>query len=106
MHEVIKTPQAIFDLVELADYIAKDSLDFAERFLQAAEDTFTFLAQTPEFGQICPAPKAKEAGIRMRAVFGFRNHIVFYRAVAQGVVVVRVIHAARNWEAILGDVGE
>ena len=45
---ITKPPQARRDLLALANYIARDSLDTAERFLDAAEAAFHLLASAPE----------------------------------------------------------
>jgi len=50
---VTKTPQARQDLLDLADYIARDSLDTAERFLGAAEAAVHLLASMPTMGTLC-----------------------------------------------------
>ena len=55
---ITKTPQARRDLLELADYIARDTLDTAERFLDAAEAAFHLLASAPEqAGQVLHPPQ-------------------------------------------------
>ncbi|MGW8256087.1 MAG: hypothetical protein ACWGMZ_01235 [Thermoguttaceae bacterium] len=36
---ITKSPQAYRDIVEIADHIAQDSIDAADRFLEAAETT-------------------------------------------------------------------
>ena len=38
------------DIIELADYIALDDMDVAERFIDAAQMAFHFLAETPGAG--------------------------------------------------------
>jgi hypothetical protein len=37
---ILKTPQSYYDLVDLAEYIARDNLTAAERFFDAAEGAF------------------------------------------------------------------
>lgn len=102
---ITKTPQTRRDLFELADYIARDSLDSAERFLDAAEAAFQLLASTPELGTLCEFRSPQAAGIRMWAIRSFENYVVFYRSLKDGVEVVRVIHGARDMEAIFTDDG-
>ena len=53
MSEVNKRPQVIRDLIELATYIAEDSLDVSDRFLAAAEETFKQLGKMPGMGKLC-----------------------------------------------------
>lgn len=97
---VTKTPQARRDLIELADYIARDSLDTAERFLNAAEAAFHLLAGMPEMGALCEFRDPEAVGVRMWSIRGFENYVVFYRPLQDGVDVVRVIHGARDIQAI------
>lgn len=102
---ITKTPQARRDLLELADYIARDSLDTAERFLDAAEAAFQLLASTPELGTLCEFRSPEAAGIRMWSIRGFENYVVFYRPIEDAVDIVRVIHGARDIQAIFSDDG-
>ena len=62
---VTKTPQARRDLIELAEFIAEDSLDAAERFLHAAEQTFEILASSPQLGGVCHFRDPQAVGIRV-----------------------------------------
>ena len=62
---ITKTPQARRDLLELADHIAQDNLDSAERFLDAAREAFDLLAGMPEMGTRCHFRSPDTTGIRM-----------------------------------------
>ena len=75
-------------------YIARDNLPAAERFLKAAEETFKLIAETPNIGS--QRSFRKVAGIRSRAVTGFRNYLVFYQMRGKAVVIVRVLHGMRD----------
>ena len=46
-------PQARHDLLEIADFIARDSLETSDRFLDTAETAFRLLANMPEIGTLC-----------------------------------------------------
>ena len=97
---LFKRERAKHDLIDLADAIAHDNLDAAERFLDAAEAGFRFLARTPSAGAtreyLTPALK----GLRMWPIKGFEKYLVFYRPVPGGLEIVRVLHAARDIGAI------
>jgi len=41
-------------------------------------------------------------GLRAWPIDGFRNHLVFYRPTDEGVDIVRVLHGARDIEALFG----
>lgn len=103
MGEVIKRPQVIRDLIELATYIAVDNLDASDRFLAAAEETFKQLAKMPQIGKLIQFSNPSLAGIRQQAIKGFKNYLVFYRFTDSGVEVLRVIHGARDIPEILDE---
>ncbi len=100
---ITKTPQARRDLLELADFIAQDSLNTAERFLQAAEAAFHLLAGMPEMGTLCRFQSPEAAGIRVWSIRGFEDYLVFYRPIEGGIDIVRVVHGARDILAIFAD---
>ena len=107
MGEVNKRPLVIRDLIELATYIAEDNLDASDRFLVAAEETFNQLAKTPWMGKLSQFSNPNLADIRQQAVKGFKKYLVFYRPTDLGVEILRVIHGARDIQAILDeDLGE
>ncbi|MBD2307506.1 type II toxin-antitoxin system RelE/ParE family toxin [Chroococcidiopsis sp. FACHB-1243] len=103
MSEVNKRPQVIRDLIELATYIAEDNLDVSDRFLAAAEATFNQLAKMPQIGKLCQFSNPILAGIRQQGIKGFKKYLVFYRPSDSGIEILRVIHSARDIEAILDD---
>ncbi|MBH8552303.1 type II toxin-antitoxin system RelE/ParE family toxin [Nostocaceae cyanobacterium CENA357] len=103
MCQVYKRPQVIRDLIELATYIAEDNLDASDRFLIAAEETFKQLGKMPGVGKLCQFSSPHLAEFRQQSIKGFKNYLVFYRSTNTGVEIVRVIHGARDLEAILDD---
>lgn len=50
---VVKRPSARRDIVEIAVFIAEDSVDASDRFLEAVELTFQALARMPRAGAPC-----------------------------------------------------
>lgn len=100
---VIRTPEAIRDLLELADYIARDNFDAALRFLDAADSTFQFLAESPDIGNRCSFASPQAAGLLRWRIKGFERYLIFYRRANQRVEIVRILHSARDLEAIFED---
>lgn len=98
--QVWRTPQARADLSEIASYLAQDSLSAALRFLEAAETTFADLASSPELGTLDEFRSPRLAGVRRWRIRGFNSYLVFYRALDQGIEVIRVFHGARDIEAL------
>jgi toxin ParE1/3/4 len=97
---ITKSPQAYSDLIDIACYIARESIEASERFLNATQTTLEKLARTPEIGSICPFQHQLAAGIRVWPVQRFKRYLVFYRPESKGINVVRVLHGARDWQSI------
>jgi toxin ParE1/3/4 len=102
MPRVTKTPDARRDIVGIADYLLQHSIDAAVRFLDAVEETCRTLADNPELGGLCHFEGFDLGAVRVWQVRGFPNHLIFYRAEAYGIDVLRVLHGARDTESILG----
>ena len=94
-------PAADADLDAAAAYIARDSLTHALRFLDAVGVAFEQIRahpeRWPEYGFTAP----ELASVRRCFVPGFPSHLVFYRADADGVEVIRVLHGARSMGSIV-----
>lgn len=84
------TRRAMNDVSALIDYIAKDSLYAANDFANQLVGKFSALAETPHMGR-----ERDDYGAGVRT-FPFGNYMIFYRPVDSGVVIVRVLHGARN----------
>ena len=62
---LVRSSESLRDVVELADYIARDSLDAAFRFLDAVDSTFQFLTRNSGTGQLCHFEDPETEGIRV-----------------------------------------
>ncbi|HEY7118672.1 MAG TPA: type II toxin-antitoxin system RelE/ParE family toxin, partial [Tepidisphaeraceae bacterium] len=96
MGRLVVHDRAKADLDEAADYIARDNVDAALRLYQAARDAFKLLADFPRLGPEFPTNNPAVAGLRIWPIKGFRNYLVCYLPLADGVEVLRVIHGARD----------
>lgn len=96
-------PKVWQDLAELATHIGKDSPRAADRFLDAAQATFTRLAKNPLSAGRYFSRNPRLNEIRVARVRGFPNHLVFFLPNEAGVEVVRVLHGARDLDAALED---
>ncbi|NOU09192.1 MAG: type II toxin-antitoxin system RelE/ParE family toxin [Nitrospira sp.] len=91
------------DLVEQFVYLAEEAgLDTAERFLTNAETSFNDLARQPMIGAPLTLHHPNLVGIRKWRITDFENHLIFYLPHPDGVTIVRVLHAARDWWGLLG----
>lgn len=97
----IRTDDAIRDLDGHAEYIAQDQPAAAIRLIQQFEMTVDQLQRTPHLGRPIRSRKRRLRGIRMIMVFKFRNFTIFYRINPGSVEVLRLLHGAQDFEAIL-----
>ncbi len=84
------------DVNEIAAFIATDNVDAALRFYDAVEHTCEFLSEHPNVGTPRTAADSTMTGIRSYGVSGFRNYLIFFLPLADGAVIARVRHAARD----------
>jgi toxin ParE1/3/4 len=100
---VTKREAARRDLVEHFIYLAENAgLGVADEFLRSAEASFTELARQPQMGAPLTFKHLDLANLRKWRIKGFDNHLIFYEPRRDGVSVVRVLHAARDWWGVLG----
>ncbi len=95
------TLRAKADLGEIYEFIGADSFGAADRFTVAAEQCFALLLQNPFLGRERPVRIPRLWGLRCFGIPGYRNYLVCYSVDADAVVVLRVIHGARDIEAVL-----
>lgn len=93
-------PEARVDVEESAVFIGADAPDVALRFVDAVEATVRRLAKNPALGQARDFERSELTELRYFAVKGFTKHLVFYRPLASGIEVVRVLHGARDLGAL------
>jgi len=92
------------DLVDIFRYYAREAgFRVAQRFFAQAEPTFTRLAGMPGMGTHYEHDHPALAGVRFFPVSRFRKYLVFYRSVADGIEIVRVLHGARDIATILAE---
>src|SRR6266446_648948 len=101
MATVLRRPQAEQDLEDLALYLGQNSPAAATRFLDAAERTFGLLAVMSGLGAPYPLTNPNLQGLRHHSVQGFRNHLIFYLPISDGIEVIRVLHGTRDISSIL-----
>ena len=103
MPKVFQRAAARRDLVEHFVYLADSAgPNTAERFLAQAETSFDDLAKQPKMGAPLTLKSPELAGLRKWRVKDFDNFLIFYMPRPDGVSIVRVLHAARDWWRLLG----
>lgn len=103
MVRVYQRAAARRDLVEHFVHLAENAgLNTAERFLKNAQASFDDLADQPLIGAPLKLRNASLVGMRKWPIKDFDNHLIFYLPGPDGISVVRVLHAARDWWSVLG----
>jgi toxin ParE1/3/4 len=91
------------DLAESALYLGDHaSVDTGLRFLEAAEETVRWSAETPLVAAHFESADAKLAELRVWSVKGFENYLIFFRLRGDDITLVRLLHGARDLDKVLG----
>ncbi|PZV27272.1 MAG: type II toxin-antitoxin system RelE/ParE family toxin [Snowella sp.] len=91
---LLKRPLAELDLLNIWDYIADDSPDRADDFLDRIESKLMSLAQNSGLGR-----KRSELLPDLRS-FPIDNYVVFYQQIDGGIDVIRLLHGSRDIEEV------
>jgi toxin ParE1/3/4 len=101
---ILRRPLADADLVAIFRYYAREAgFRIADRFFSEAESTFARLAGMPGMGSRYAPEEPLYADLRYFPVSRFRDYLVFYRPVTDGIEVIRVLHGARDIDSLLAD---
>lgn len=91
MAEINWTPQALEDIDNIASYIAKDSLHYADLFVERVFEKVTILNHSPRAGR--KVPEFNEDSIR-ELIYG--NYRIVYRISGETHLdILTVYHSAR-----------
>jgi toxin ParE1/3/4 len=98
--EIIVQEEARFDAIDIAYYIAEDSLEASDRFAEAVGAAYEQLADMPSLGVTREYSNPKLHGLRMWHIPGFPKYLIFYRATDTELRIFRVLHGARDIESL------
>ena len=90
MKKIKVANRAELDLVEIGDFIAKDSLLNANRFVQKLRKNFITLKRQPHIGR-----SREDLSPGLRSIY-FGRYVIFYRISENYIEIARVIHSARD----------
>lgn len=94
MSRITRRPLAEADILEVWDYIADDSFEAADRWVDQLDEKFKLLGTQPIMGR---ARDELEPGARS---FPFGRYVIFYMPVNGGIDILRVLHGARDIDAL------
>ena len=93
---VVLSGEARADLREIALYIARDNKIRARSFVRELQAKAHDVGEMPRAFPLIP--RYEHHGIRRRP---FRDYLIFYRIDDDRISIVRIVHGARDYEALL-----
>ncbi len=94
MTEIVKLSRAADDLADIWDYIADDSDEQADLFIDMIDRKLRLLAEQPNLGR-----SRGELAENMRS-FPVCRYVIFYIVMPSCIQIVRVLHGARDLASI------
>lgn len=94
MPQALRAPLTEQDLDEIWDFVAHDGIAAADRLIDSIVGKCHLLARNPEMGQARP-----ELATALRS-FSVGSYVIFFRPIEDGMEVARVIHGARDVDAL------
>jgi toxin ParE1/3/4 len=96
MPEILRHPESEADLDGIWSYIAQDSPNSADRFIDLIEARCRLLAENPMMGR---SRSELVPGLRS---FPVGNYIIFYIPIEEGIEIVRIVSGNRDIDALFG----
>jgi toxin ParE1/3/4 len=93
---IVKLPRAQCDLIEIWDYIADDSEARADSFIDTIDRKVQAVANRPNMG------RSRDELVEGLRSFPVGRYVIYYRIIPGGIEIVRVLHGARDVDAIFG----
>ena len=98
-------PQARRDTIDIVRYIAMDNPEAAEKFVTALENTTSALAEMPEMGRQYNFRDPRLRCVRcLRISRTFSAYLIFYQNIPEGIEVIRILHASRDFPSLFGEI--
>lgn len=86
------------DLDDIAEYIGSDNPTAADKVILSIRNTMSLLAENPQMGRLHGRVRP-----HLRVFPASRpaqNYLIFYEAETEGILVLAILHGARNWQRI------
>lgn len=100
-HRAHLLPRAELDLADSYQYLANTSAALAQRFLDSVQQTVDGLCEPSLPGMLWLSDHPRLTGTRWTTVRGFENYLIIFRLDSNRLDVMRILHGARDIEAVL-----
>lgn len=95
---------AIADILEQSDwYETQADRNLAKRWEEGVTGTLLRIVRNPGAGAPCRFTAAELRGTRRVPVAGFAKHLIFYQPRESEILVLRVVHGARDLESLFSE---
>jgi toxin ParE1/3/4 len=99
--QIVFSDAAIADILEQADwYLAQSGRPLASRWEKAVTSAISRVLLRPASGSPCTFRLPELRGVRRTTIRGFPKHLLFYRFDREEILVLRVVHGARDLEPL------
>jgi toxin ParE1/3/4 len=96
---IVLSELAVADILEQADwYEAQADQRLASRWEQSVTSALLRISRSPKTGALCKFSSEELKGTRRLPVTGFAKHLISYQAQKDRLLILRVIHGARDLE--------
>jgi len=98
---LVLSDAAVADILEQADwYMAQSGEALVQRWEKAVTSAVLRVVKNPIAGTPCIFRPAELRDVRRTAIAGFPKHLLFYRVRGTEILVLRVVHGARDLEKL------
>lgn len=98
---LVLSDAAALDILEQANWYENQSGDeLASRWEAAVTSSLFTILQSPIIGTPCRFKSEALADIKRTPVEGFPKHLIFYRIKPRELLVLRIVHGARDLEKL------
>lgn len=95
MSRILRTLESKQDYLDIWTFIATDNEAAADRVVERFDAALHLLANAPGLG-----PRREEFGVGVRS-FLVGQYLIFYRAIDDGIELLRVLHGARDLRQVV-----
>ena len=102
--QIRRHPRVRDDLIEIYRFIHERSPRSADKVYDAIENSIRALLDMPGVGTLWQTSDDRLAGLRVTPCTPYRNFLMFFRAVSDGIELYRVVHGAQELGRIVDDI--
>jgi toxin ParE1/3/4 len=101
---IVLSDAAAADILAQADwYELQSGQKLALRWERAVTSTALRLAKMPLAGSVCKFDAEALRDLRKLPVDGFPSHLIFYQLLENQILIVRIVHGARDLEMLFSE---